>query len=1210
MHIQELVGQTQTALELIGLCGYKNRCSVNDVYEALFLDKSADNLKKIVQTVNNTEVFTLLVNTAFEMAEQMELNTVSAKAIVDEVTAEITPVVVEVVTPVVEPVTEDESEISECHEVTASVAEPITEIKNNQYTRKTSGWVGLHAHSHFSLLDGFRSPTELVTRAKELNQPGIALTDHGGMWGAVELMQAAQKAGIKALPGNEMYLLDAEASRRLKEYSGNGDYRVKERYHQLVLAVSKQGYQNLCQLTTDSYLKNSVIVRKKVYPLITKEELVAKKEGLVLTSGCLAGLVCQGILSHRLEFARSTAQWFKDNFGSNYYIEIQDHGSEDDQRKVNHHLVAIASELSIGLVVTADSHYVTPEQKEAHKAFLRINKGEKFSNVYEGKFWHPSEQEIKERLSYLPEWAVDQAIDNTVLIAQQVEDYTLERKPVSPNYQLPKGYDDADEYLEVLAHQGLVNIKLNKTNYFKRLNYELDILKSKGLSNYFLIVQDYVNWAKEKLIPVGVARGSGGGSLVCYALGITAIDPIKHELIFERFINPERESYPDIDVDFCIERRHEVVDYIRNKYGLGNVANIITFGKLESKSALKDAGWVLGVNYSEQNYYSKQLPVIRGKNTKLSDLISDEKLAPEFYTAYHNNKRLLTNDGELTFQKWVDLAIDLEKTIKSSGVHAAGLVIGDVPLGSLIPLQKNVDGTICTQYGMYQVEWMGFLKMDILGLKNLTILDKAQKWLGRSYYELEQVDLEDNNALSLIASGECEGIFQLESSSAVGLINLIKPTAFSEVADITSLNRPGCLDLGMHYKYASVKHGKEQPEYCTEELKIILEKTHSQCVYQEQMLRICTDIAGFSLGKADNARRSCGKKLPEKMALLKDDFVNGCLNNNHSLEVANELWEIVLASAGYTFNASHAKGYTVTSMQCAWMKYYHPAQFFAALMSGQSDLEKIAKYASLLKRYNLKLLPPDINNSDADFKPTTNGILYGLAVIQGLGDGALEKILTARVNAPFESLIDFMLRTNVSSAIAETLIKAGAFDNLHNNRASLLGSVPIISKWISGRKTFVKKEQNTLAIPGINWDECLSYPSLIECSELPTNELLVLEKEAIGLSLSGHPLDDWMIEAEYLGNLQVNQLINGVVLVKSSRYASTKKGEPMMFATIEDCEGNTLDVTLFGVNCQCFSRYFKPGAVLNISGKVQVYNEKFSMVVDGAYQVSLERMSA
>lgn len=1085
---------------------------------------------------------------------------------------------------------------NECHNVSGKLSNlPVIPFTKKEYTRKTTGWVGLHTHSYYSLLDGFRSPTELVQRVAELGQPAIALTDHGGMWGALELMSACESKGIIPIVGNEMYLVDTEATARLKEYSGDGDYKVKERYHQLVLAVSRDGYENLCKLTTNSYLNNSTIVRKKVYPLITKEQLAEHKEGLVVTSGCLAGLVCQGILSGDLEFARDTAKWYKDNFGGNYYIELQDHDSGDDQREVNLQLFAIAQELEIGLVVTADSHYVYPEQKLSHKRFLRINKGEKFSNVYKGSFWHPTESEIANRISYLPDWAVKQALDNTVLIAQKVQGYTLKSKPKSPTFPLPNPWKKSDEYLAYLCEIGLKRIgKDGDTKYQERLKYELEILKLKGLENYFLIVQDYVNWAKSQKIPVGVGRGSGGGSLACYALNITSIDPIEHGLIFERFINPEREAYPDIDVDFCMDRRGEVVGYIQEKYGKDNVANIITFNKLESRSAFKDAGWVLGISFESQNYYTKFLPVIRGKNIKLKAILADTALVPEFYKLYCENKVI---ENGVTFQDWVHLAIELESTIKSSGIHASGLVIGDENLGNLVPLQRNSDGIITTQYTMNEVESLGILKMDILGLTTLTVLDKAQKYIGGNYYDLEGIDLNDKHALELLSTKSTAGIFQLESMGAGKMIQMVKPTSFNEVADVTSLIRPGCYDLGMHIEYTNVKFGLKNPTYCTPKLEKILGNTHSQCLYQEQLLRICTDIAGFSLGFADNVRRGCGKKKKEVLESLEQAFIQGCIDNGESLETANDLWQIILASAGYSFNASHSKAYTVISMQCAWMRHYHPAAFFAALLSEQKDNDKIAAYRAILQQHNLKLLPPNINTSGSGFLPTDHGVLFGLSYINGLGEKTLEDVFNERNKRQFSSVIDFFTRVKVTQATAQKLINAGAFDELESNRGKLLKNLPDIFKWVNTQKTFAKKEQTTLNIPGIDWDNFLVVPTFKEYPDLPLKQRLENEKAVLGLTLSGHILNEYKLESEYLGDLHPDQIIKGVVLLTEVRNYHSKTGGSMGFITIEDVLGNKLKCTLFASTWGIYHAYLTVGNPVHIEAKVGTYRGENSGVV-------------
>lgn len=1083
---------------------------------------------------------------------------------------------------------------NDCHSIPPQSSMPLVKGNNNlKYTRKTTGFVGLHAHSYFSLLDAFRSPTELVKCVADLGQPAIALTDHGGMWGAVELITACEKYGITPIVGNEMYLKDEAATLRLKEYVGDGDYKVKSRYHQSVLAVSREGYENLCKLTSDSYLKTSEKVKGKVYPLVTKEDLEKHKEGLVLTSGCLAGLVCQGILSGDLEFAKDTAKWYKDTFGDNYYIELQDHGADDDQRKVNLHLVAIAEELEIGLVVTADSHYVYRSQKVSHKHFLRINKGEKFSNVYKGDFWHPSESEMDSRLEYLPSWAREQAIDNTVLIAQRVQPYTLASKPASPKFAIPRGIT-SDEYLEQLCLKGLERTgESDNPVYIERLYYELGILKLKGLADYFLIVQDYVNWAKAQKIPVGVGRGSGGGALACYVLNITTIDPIKHGLIFERFINPERESYPDIDVDFCMDRRHEVVTYIQDKYGVGNVANIITFNKMESRSALKDAGWVLGVDFTVQNIFSKSLPVIRGKNTKLKDIVDDPTLAPEFMRYYEANTIV---HGSVSFREWVDLAVVLEGTVKSTGIHASGLIIGDESLSSIIPLQRTPEGAITSQYNMNEVEYMGILKMDILGLTTLTILDKAMKYIGGDYYDLEKIDINDSNALNLLATTSPVGIFQLEAAEK--MIHLVKPTTFEELADVTSLIRPGCFDMGMHNEYTAVKFGRSEPTYCTEKLRGILGSTHSQCLYQEQLLRICTEIAGFSLGYADNVRRGCGKKKKEVLEPLKESFVKGCLGNGESQEVADELWEIILASAGYSFNASHSKAYTTISMYTAWMRYYYPAQFFAALLSEQKNVEKFAEYSTALKFHNLKLIPPDINTSGSDFLPINDGVLFGLAYINGLGEKTLGDVFTEREKGKFLSPTDFFSRVKVSQATAQKLIKAGALDSLESNRGKLLGNLPDIFKWISAQRKFSEKEQATLAIPGIDWGNYLVVPTLKDFPKLPLKQRIGNEKDLLGIALSGHILDEHKLDAVVLKRPEIGQTMKGTVVVSEVRSYTQKNGNAMGFVTLEDILGNKLKCTVFSSVWAISRNHIQVDTPLYVDVKIGTYNGDINGIIN------------
>jgi DNA polymerase III subunit alpha len=772
-------------------------------------------------------------------------------------------------------------------------------------------FVPLHIHSDYSLLDGASQLPELVDRAIALGMKAIALTDHGVMYGAVELIKICRSQNIKAIIGNEMYVI-------------NGDIEKQERrpkYHQVVLAKNTKGYKNLVKLTTISHLKGGQGKGIFSRPCINKDLLKEYREGLIVTSACLGGEVPQAILSGRPDAARKVAQWYKDVFGDDYYLEIQDHGSQED-RIVNVETVKIARELGIKFIATNDSHFISCFDVEAHDALLCIQTGkliiEDKRMRYSGTEYLKSAEEMQQLFrDHLPDDVIEEAIATTEEVADKVERYNIMGEPQIPTPPIPSGHT-ADTYAEDIAWNGLLERLSRKSRnevdpvYKERLEYELKMIQQMGFSKYFLVVWDYIKFARDNNIPVGPGRGSAAGSLVAYAMRITNIDPVHHGLLFERFLNPERKSMPDIDTDFCIEQRDKVIDYVTEKYGADRVAQIITFNRLTSKAVLKDVARVLNIPYGEADKMAKLIPVVRGKPTKLKVMISDKTPEPEFKEKY---------DREPHVRHWLDMAMRIEGTNKTFGVHAAGVVISADPLDEIVPLQKNNDGSVITQYFMEDLESLGLLKMDFLGLRNLTLIQKtvdliqetrgyrvdpdeiprderkAQRILAKGEHSSLPKDVQ--KTYELLEAGELEGIFQLESSGMRQIVRDLKPSNIEDISSILALYRPGPLDAGLIPKFINRKHGRETIDYQHSILEPILDETYGIMVYQEQIMKIAQDMAGYSLGQADLLRRAMGKKKVSEMQKQREKFVDGAAKNGVKKQVADELFEQMLKFAEY-----------------------------------------------------------------------------------------------------------------------------------------------------------------------------------------------------------------------------------------------------------------------------------------------------------------------
>ncbi|MGB5770444.1 MAG: DNA polymerase III subunit alpha [Crocosphaera sp.] len=772
-------------------------------------------------------------------------------------------------------------------------------------------FVGLHIHSDYSLLDGASQLNALIERAIELEMPAIALTDHGVMYGAIELIKLCRNKGIKPIIGNEMYVINGEIEEK-KKY---------KKYHQVVLAKNTQGYKNLVKLTTVSHLQGmqgkGIIAR----PCINKKLLEEYHEGLIVTSACLGGEIPQKILAGDFKEAKAVAKWYQKIFKDDFYLEIQDHGSVED-RIINIAIAKIAHNLGIKIVATNDSHFISCYDVEAHDALLCIKTNKFLTDEkrlrYSGTEYLKSADEMRLLFrDHLPNEVIEEAINNTLEVAEKIQPYKILGEPRIPDYPVPSGHNP-DSWVEEIAWQGLLErLKCRSRSeipkeYKERLEYELKMLQRMGFSTYFLVVWDYIKYARDNKIPVGPGRGSAAGSLVAYCLKITNIDPVHHGLLFERFLNPERKSMPDVDTDFCIERRDDMIKYVTKKYGEENVAQIITFNRMTSKAVLKDVARVLAIPYSDSDKMTKMIPVSRGKPTKLKVMVSEETPSPEFKERY---------DTDPLFRRWLDMAIRIEGTNKTFGVHAAGVVISSEPLDEIVPLQKNNDGAVITQYYMEDLESLGLLKMDFLGLRNLTTIQRAADLIKQNQnidLDVEQLPLDERKALEIIAKGTAkklppdvqkthkllekgnlEGIFQLESSGMKQIVKDLKPSGIEDISSILALYRPGPLDAGLIPKFINRKHGREPIEYQHKLLEPILKETYAVLVYQEQIMKMAQDLAGYSLGEADLLRRAMGKKKISEMTKHREIFIDGATKNGVSQAIAEDLFEQMIKFAEY-----------------------------------------------------------------------------------------------------------------------------------------------------------------------------------------------------------------------------------------------------------------------------------------------------------------------
>lgn len=997
-----------------------------------------------------------------------------------------------------------------------------------------ANFVHLHLHTEYSFLDGACKIDDLVEAASRYKLPALAITDHGNMCGCIEFYKKLMHAAIKPIIGEEVYLA----------HKSRFDREGKEVYHHLViLARNEKGYKNLVKLSTIAH-KEGFYYK----PRIDKEVLRENSEGLIGMSACIRGEIPHHILSDNPEAAKKALREYLDIFGEgNFYLELMRLGLKENEI-VNGGLLALSEELGVPCVATNDCHYINKDDREAHDILLCLQTGKDIEDKNRMRFesdelYFRSPEEMEQLFSDYPE-----AVKNTLEVAERCNlNLQLDEIKVQlPHYDVPRGFSSSDEYFEKLARKGLEAkyTHIDET-IEKRFNYELDIIKKKGLSGYFLIIADLVNFARENDIPVGPGRGSAVGSLVLYSLGVTEIDPLKYGLVFERFLNPERVAMPDVDIDFSDTKREEIISYIKKRYGEENVSQIITFGTMAARAAIRDVGRVLKIALPEVDRIAKAIPF-------------GVSLKEAYETSEFKN---IINEKE-EYKKLISLAMRLEGITRHASVHAAGIVVAPQNITEFVPLYRMPDGSLVTQYPMGAIDALGLLKIDILGLRTLTIINDTIELLKREKkkIDIKEIPLDDKKTYNLLSEGMTNGIFQLESEGMKDILRKIKPDSFADIMALLALYRPGPLGGLTKDSFIKRKHGKEKLDYIHKSLEPILKETYGIILYQEQVMQIASVVAGFSLGEADILRGAMGKKLPEIMDEKKKAFVEGAVNRKYSKQIANRLFDLIVPFAGYGFNKSHSAGYALISYRTAFLKANYLQEFLSATLTNESSSsDKIAEFIKEANSLKIDIYPPSINKSSYEFSPEKNGIRFGLCAIRNVGENACMSILSVHKRGEFKSFLDFLGRVDsriVNKRAMESLVKAGVFDEINENRAELLSTLSTVQ----GRQGSVG--QALLFKEGAVSKEKESFSS---------TERLSFEKDSLGFYLSGHPLDRYSDEltafttatSSSLAGLPVGNevILSGIITKRRKR--QIKNGDLLVILTLEDLEG-IYDATLFG----------------------------------------------
>lgn len=1066
-------------------------------------------------------------------------------------------------------------------------------------------YVPLHLHTEYSLLDGAIRIGELLKFCKENNFPAVAVTDHGVMYGDMELYELARDMGVKPLMGCEFYVHDGD----ITEHDKNNN----PCYHLVLIAKNNTGYANIIKLTSIAWCKG-----RYVKPRINWELLEQYHEGLICCSACLGGEVLQKLLKNDYDGAKAVAKKYKDLFGEDYYIELQDHNL-DEQKRTNPDLIKIAQELDIEMIITNDSHYLRRDDADMHDTLLcmQTNSDKDDPNRFHfanNEFYVKTPMELRDSFKWMDSDLFDRCIKNTVDIAEKCHVMLELGKSPLPNYEVPAGYT-IDTYLEYIVHIGLKKRYGDVSKDIKeRVKYELGVIQQMGFSAYFLITWDFIHYAKTHGIPVGPGRGSAAGSVVAYALEITDLDPIEHKLLFERFLNPERFTMPDIDIDFCIERRGEVIDYVTKKYGEDKVCQIITFGTYAAKAAFKGVARIMKVPFSEANKLAGLIEPAIELAMSIDDKAKTLKRAMEFdgselKALYDKDEQIMIDPTEgktVGMKKLIDLAIGIEGLKNNTGTHAAGVIIAPKPLDEILPVQPSKDGIIQTGYPPHAVtEVLSLLKMDFLGLRNLTTIYKTVDMIKRRQgieLAINDIPLDDKPTYEMLMNGDTDGVFQLESQGMKNLVKRLRPDVFEDLGALVALFRPGPLDSGMVDDFVERKHGRQAISYAHPLLEPVLKDTYGTIVYQEQIMQVFQVLADYSLGQADMVRRMMGKKKVDEMEKQKGKFIEASAKHGMTSESATALFNQILSFASYCFNRSHSAAYAFVAYQTAYLKCHYPVEYLSALLSSVAgDAEKTQLYIEEALKKGIKVLPPDINHSLASFTPDGENIRFGLASIKQVGEGVIEDIIKEReANGAFKSIYDYIKRVDVkctNKRTLEGLIKAGAFSTIEKSRKQLMENLEYITATAS--KEAKAKESGQGSLFDMLGDTASVDDAKFHLAgsdeEFDARQIQLFEKEFLGFYVTSHPLATIRDKLPFLMTHKISQIpdvptekvVTICGLVTGTKQIPTKNDPTkfVRFVTIEDLTGR-IDTLAFNSKIAEYNDFLQNEQRIIVSGKV------------------------
>lgn len=1072
-------------------------------------------------------------------------------------------------------------------------------------------YVPLHLHTEYSLLDGAIRIGDLCKFCKENNMPAVAVTDHGVMYGDMELYETAREAGIKPILGCEFYVHNGDIAER--------DKSNNPCYHLVLLVKNKTGYANLIKLVSIAWCKG-----RYVHPRINWELLERYHEGLICCSACLGGEVLQNLLKNNYDEAKAVAKRYKDLFGEDYYIELQDHGL-DEQKRTNPDLIKIARELDLKMVITNDSHYLRLEDADMHDTLLcmQTNSDKDDPNRFHfpnNEFYVKTPSQLRDAFKWMDAEMFDECIKNTVDIAEKCHLMLDLGKSPLPDYQVPAGYT-IDTYLEYLVHVGLKKRYGEITPELKkRVEYELGVIEQMGFAAYFLITWDFIHFSKTHGIPVGPGRGSAAGSVVAYALEITDLDPIRHKLLFERFLNPERFTMPDIDIDFCIERRSEVIDYVTQKYGEDKVCQIITFGTYAAKAAFKGIARIMKVPFSESNRLAALIdPAIELAQTfnKKAKTLKQamEYDGSELKALYDKDEQIMIDPIEhktVGIKKMIDLAIGIEGIKNNTGTHAAGVIISRVPLDEILPVQPSKDGIVQTGYPPHDVtEVLSLLKMDFLGLRNLTTIYKTVDLIKKRQdidIDINNIPLDDKPTYEMLIAGKTDGVFQLESTGMKNLVKKLQPDVFEDLGALVALFRPGPLNSGMVDDFVERKHGRQEITYAHPLLEPVLKDTYGTIVYQEQIMQVFQVLADYTLGQADMVRRMMGKKKLDEMAKQKGKFIECSAKHGMKSEDATTLFEQIEKFAEYCFNRSHSAAYAFVAYQTAYLKCHYPVEYLSELLSSVSgDQEKTQLYIEEAQKNGIKIMPPDINASYSGFTPDGNNIRFGLASIKQVGEGVIEEIIKEREeNGDFKSIYDYIKRVDpkcTNKRTLEGLIKAGAFSSIEKSRKQLMENLDYITATAS--KEAKEKESGQASLFDMLGDTATIDNAKFSLSgsdeEYASRQIQIFEKEFLGFYVTSHPLSTIRDKLPFLMTHKISQvasvpnekIVTICGLVSATRQIPTKNDPSkfVRFVTIEDLTGK-IDTLAFNSKIAEYNDFLQNEQRIIVSGKVSRRSEE------------------